>query len=217
MKMMKICVIGVVLFVLLLALTPMTYAKISSVSNKITDKKSPTGFLNKLKNLISYVIRQFFPDKEANDPDTGTNDDPKQDENETEDEGPQASEDEEEDIRDLCDINGDGTVTSKDIALLEAFYGKKEPYLTVVSNPDLDESGLVDIADLAEVLGCCGPCDAGTPEDFNGDQVINECDVNILKAFYGQSCDLKTVKNPDLDHDGDVDLADLSLLIANID
>ncbi|MFO0829410.1 MAG: protein-arginine deiminase family protein [Phycisphaerales bacterium] len=77
----------------------------------------------------------------------------------------------------LCpeDLNGDGDVTSPDLAILLAAWGPAQG-----SCADLDGDGIVDAVDLAHLLRAWGPCPAPCPIDIKVDtdrnDVINDLD-----------------------------------------
>ena len=59
------------------------------------------------------------------------------------------------------------------------------PFSIVLPCPaDLDGDGVVDAADLAELLASWGPCE-GCPADFNGDGVVDAADLADLLAAWG--------------------------------
>ena len=207
----KIFALGATLALLFVTLAPMTTALTPPTTLSTQEKNRPfKKVLVTIKNVVTNIVNKIFPTITAND----NADDDKDEDKDEPDDDPSTTED---GSRTSYDLNGDGLIDSKDVELLKAFYGQEAPHLDIISNPDLDESGLVDLADLAEVLSCCGPCDAGAPADFNGDLLINDCDICILKAFYGQSCDLSQVQTPDLTGDDRVDIADLAELLAYIE
>ena len=84
------------------------------------------------------------------------------------------------------DINGDGRT---DLAVgvsgepcLYVFYNLLPP---IVENPaDLNGDGVVDGADLGELLGAWGPCNA-CAADLNGDGVVDGADLGQMLAAWG--------------------------------
>ena len=49
---------------------------------------------------------------------------------------------------------------------------------------DFDGDGSVDAFDLAQVLGSWGPCE-GCPADFNGDNIVNASDLAQVLGAWG--------------------------------
>ena len=54
-----------------------------------------------------------------------------------------------------------------------------------LEDPDLNDDGDVNGADLGLLLGQWGPCDGGACADLTGDGLINGADLGILLGSWG--------------------------------
>lgn len=83
---------------------------------------------------------------------------------------------------------------------------------------DLNTDGVINAEDMALVLGAWGPCIANTAcaGDLNGDAQVNQTDIDIIKRNWTNKPIVKiaTNKSADLDKDGSVGGADLSILLG---
>jgi hypothetical protein len=50
---------------------------------------------------------------------------------------------------------------------------------------DLDGNGVVEVADLVDLLQAWGPCPDHCPADLDGDDVVDTADLNLLLAAWG--------------------------------
>lgn len=87
------------------------------------------------------------------------------------------------------DVNSDGKVDNKDVDILTAYYGqdvsklaKQRPHANQFG--DVTGDGKVDLSDLGQVLSQYGS--SNRKADINQDGIVNDSDVKILTAYYGQ-------------------------------
>ena len=197
----KIIGIGVVLSLLLVIFAPLTTAQ----ADQQTIKPVKTT-IRRIVKTVQTIVDTIFNWISATDDST---DDPHKDPDEPSD----AESEESADIFSRCDVNADGTVDKKDETLMLALWGQESP--VTIGDPDVDDDGDVDLADLAWILSAFGPCDENTREDLNNDLAVDNKDADIARAFYGQS-NPNTHIDTDLDGDGTTGLGDLSILLSNI-
>jgi len=113
-----------------------------------------------------------------------------------------------------CDLNCDGFVDDKDLLILQAYYDIA--YIPLTKSPDFNDDGIVDLSDLATILAVYGPCEDDCPEDLVTDNIIDNRDLKIVKAYYDGPF-YPICNSPDINDDGIVDLSDLAELLAYYD
>ena len=102
----------------------------------------------------------------------------------------------------LADFDGDGKVDVDDLLFLLGAWGDEGGIA------DLNCDGIVDVADLLYLLGAWPPI-LPCPWDFNGDDVVDELDVQIVYDHWGD-CPEPPEECPwDLNGDGLVDFQDV--------
>ena len=106
------------------------------------------------------------------------------------------------------DVDADGVLTSADRDLVAQALGQIGDF-----PEDLNEDGVVDVADVDEItvrLECANAPRPPPSPDFNGDGIVNYEDLLILLASWDQS----DVEGYDLNGDGQVNYVDLLVLLS---
>lgn len=134
-----------------------------------------------------------------------------------------------------ADVNGDGHVGKRDVALVEANWGRN---FAARLATDIDGSNVVNTTDLTLVLAAFGTDDPladadldGTvggrdldllvalsgrvagdrlPGDVDGDRVVGSSDLDLVRAVWGKSFAIA-----DLNGDGTVGARDLNVVLSN--
>jgi hypothetical protein len=123
----------------------------------------------------------------------------------------------------IADLNDDGMVDGKDLDILLAFWGMETnvPSTSLsfveesgIKSPDVNGDGVVNVNDLIQVLSEWGPCEGSCPADINGNNEVEEGDLKIVEAFWGETGKDITCKNPDLNGDNVVNTLDLTTLLS---
>lgn len=111
-----------------------------------------------------------------------------------------------------CDLNNDGIIDQWDLHILLAYWG---PFCECEPNsPDVNNDGIVNVDDLLDELAHWGPCNEDCVWDLTCDNMVNDCDVAVVEAFWNAEGTIFLFRSPDLNGDCVVDVMDLLLLLA---
>ena len=97
------------------------------------------------------------------------------------------------------DVNGDNCITNTDLNYVNKYFGKKAGDVTQCQAaleasykcPDINGDKTVNLQDTMTVSLAYGTCLGDTKydarEDFNGDNCINDTDLNYVNKYYGKN------------------------------
>lgn len=125
------------------------------------------------------------------------------------------------------DINRDGVVDSRDLDVLESYYGKTLD-TPEARRADLDGDGTVNVVDLSIFLShlpaattlptstSTTSADGAVNDDVNRDGVVDDRDLDALKSHFGEAATTPEAQRADLNADGVVDVRDLSVFLSHL-
>lgn len=110
------------------------------------------------------------------------------------------------------DVNGDGKVDKSDMNMLDQYIVGLRSSLPCPRNADMNGDGRHTITDVSQLARLCP-----LPGDVNGDGNINHSDVEMLKQYLMHNrSSLPYPKNADANEDGEIDIADVTKIVAMI-